>query len=52
MSDAAKSKPVSTRAGAPAGTPILDVRDLQTRFFTDAGIVRAVDGVTFQVAAG
>jgi len=35
-----------------AGTPILDVRDLQTQFFTDAGIVRAVDGVTFSVAAG
>ena len=29
-----------------AGTPILDVRDLHTQFFTDAGIVRAVDGVT------
>ncbi|HEV7914861.1 MAG TPA: ABC transporter ATP-binding protein [Albitalea sp.] len=28
------------------------MRDLQTQFFTDAGIVRAVDGVTFQVAAG
>ena len=35
-----------------AGTPILDVRDLRTQFFTDAGIVRAVDGVTFSVAAG
>jgi oligopeptide/dipeptide ABC transporter ATP-binding protein len=31
---------------------VLDVRDLQTHFFTDAGVVRAVDGVTFQVAAG
>ena len=28
------------------------MRDLQTQFFTDAGIVRAVDGVTFSVAAG
>ena len=35
-----------------AGTPILDVRDLRTQFFTDAGIVRAVDGVSFSVAAG
>src|SRR6188768_1631230 len=35
-----------------AGTPILDVRDLRTQFFTDAGIVRAVDGVSFTVEAG
>ena len=42
----------NARKHAMAGTPILDVRDLQTQFFTDAGIVRAVDGVTFSVAAG
>ena len=33
-------------------TPALEVRDLRTQFFTDAGVVRAVDGVTFTVAAG
>jgi peptide/nickel transport system ATP-binding protein len=43
---------MSPRTPASAGTPILDVRDLQTQFFTDAGIVRAVDGVSFSVAAG
>jgi len=37
---------------APQGGPILDVRDLRTQFFTDAGIVRAVDGVSFTVEAG
>ena len=42
----------STRTPAVAGTPVLDVRDLQTQFFTDAGIVRAVDDVSFSVAAG
>src|SRR6185312_7135210 len=32
--------------------PILDVRDLRVWFYTDAGIVRAVDGVTFAVKPG
>jgi peptide/nickel transport system ATP-binding protein/oligopeptide transport system ATP-binding protein len=32
--------------------PLLDVRDLRVRFRTEAGIVQAVDGVTFTVAPG
>jgi len=32
--------------------PLLEVRDLKTHFFTDDGVVRAVDGVTFEVGAG
>ena len=35
-----------------ATTPALEVRDLRTQFFTDAGVVRAVDGVSFTVGAG
>lgn len=31
---------------------ILDVRDLQTHFFTEAGVVKAVDGVSFSLSAG
>ena len=33
-------------------TPLLDVRDLQIELMTDAGVVRAVDGVSFHVDEG
>lgn len=35
-----------------AGLPILSVEDLRTYFFTSDTVVKAVDGVTFQVYAG
>ena len=31
---------------------VLDVRDLQVHFFTDAGVVKAVDGVDFSLGEG
>ena len=32
--------------------PLLEVRDLRTHFFTDTGVVKAVDGVSYQVEEG
>src|SRR5918997_3228796 len=32
--------------------PLLEVRDLRTHFFTRAGVVHAVDGVSFDVEEG
>ena len=36
----------------PNSEALLDVRDLKTYFRTEGGIVRAVDGISFQIAAG
>ena len=33
-------------------TPVLEVDRLQTHFFTRAGVVKAVDDVSFSVAKG
>ena len=32
--------------------PLLEIDDLQTHFFTPAGVVRAVDGVSYAVRSG
>ncbi len=34
------------------GVPLLEIDDLRTHFFTQAGVVRAVDGVSYAVRAG
>src|SRR6476469_6053572 len=32
--------------------PLLSIRDLKTYFYTEAGVARAVDGVSFEVGEG
>jgi len=43
---------VSVTTQSHAGAPLLQVRHLQTHFFTDAGLVKAVEDVSFTVNAG
>jgi len=53
-----KTRILATRAAVmhhvmrEAAVPLLDVRDLRTRFDTDDGAFAAVDGVSFSVARG
>ena len=42
---------VAADGAAPGGT-VLEIEDLRTHFFTPAGVVRAVDGVSYAVRAG
>ncbi len=37
---------------SPNGRPLLEVRDLRTHFHTQDGVVKAVDGVSFEVNRG
>lgn len=50
MTETAADGAVADRAGILS--PLLDVRDLRTYFDTDEGLVKAVDGVSFQVDPG
>src|SRR3990172_3272353 len=41
-----------TRNNPDGQVPLLVVKDLKTHFFTDLGVARAVDGVSFTIPAG
>jgi peptide/nickel transport system ATP-binding protein len=51
MNDTLTSAPSHVKASSGA-QPVLEVRGLKTQFFTDEGVVRAVDGVSFTVGPG
>ncbi len=52
--ETAVTAPVNAGAstGADTATPVLEVKNLKTHFFTRAGVVYAVDDVSFTVAEG
>jgi oligopeptide/dipeptide ABC transporter ATP-binding protein len=52
MADIRVSERGGGRGEAVGSSPILEVQNLSTYFTTDAGVARAVDGVSFHVHAG
>ena len=46
------SLPMTTTEGGQIGNVILDVRNLRTYFFTYDGVVKALDGVSFNIRRG
>jgi peptide/nickel transport system ATP-binding protein/oligopeptide transport system ATP-binding protein len=47
-----RTEPRGPDGPAESVQPVLEVKDLQTHFFTDDGVVKAVNGVSFQVFPG
>jgi oligopeptide/dipeptide ABC transporter ATP-binding protein len=51
LDDVASSKKLRSAALSQPKTPLLEIDNLETHFFTSAGVVRAVDGVSWAVHA-
>ena len=47
-----RTEPLEQEAPAASADNVLEVEDLQTHFFTNDGVVRAVDGVSYSVRRG
>ena len=52
MSQATAVEQAGSASDAEPGPAILEIDNLQTHFFTSAGVVRAVDGVSYGVRSG
>lgn len=52
MDDMSQSSGNDARHPSDEPTPILRIRDLRTEFITEYGVVKAVNGVSFEVAEG
>ena len=52
MNDLEPIERAPAEPGASPAKPLLEIDNLQTHFFTAAGVVRAVDGVSYEVRAG
>ena len=52
MSQGVLAGMIADETAAAPGPGILEINDLRTHFFTQAGVVRAVDGVSYAVQAG
>ena len=44
--------PIHTGTEGVTLDPLIEVQDLHTHFFTDDGVIRAIDGVSFEVGRG
>ena len=52
MNEVAPAEKAAAAPDAARARTILEIDDLQTHFFTGAGVVRAVDGVSYSVRSG